>query len=115
MHFGEGSAPSQVDFTDEGAAQLHYWRKHPNLHGWMEQLYRDKVGAEEIFNCVNVQLSAGDLDDLELAIKANALPETTGFFIGASDGSETDDDLAFIAKARQALASNKAVFYSSWW
>ena len=81
----------------------------------MEQLYRDKGGAEEIFNCVNVQLSAGDLDDLELAIKSNALPETTGFFFGASDGSEINDDLAFIAKARQAMADSKTVFYSSWW
>ena len=21
-----------------------YWRKHPNLHGWFEQLYLDKGG-----------------------------------------------------------------------
>jgi hypothetical protein len=111
----EKAPPSQVDFKGEDAAKLHYWRKHPNLHGWMEQLYRDKGGAEEIFNCVNVQLSAGDLDDLELAIKSNALPETAGFFFGVSDGSEINDDLVFIAKARQALAYSKTVFYSSWW
>ena len=30
--------------------QIHYWRKHPNLHGWMEDLYRAKGGAAE-FNC----------------------------------------------------------------
>jgi hypothetical protein len=33
----EKAPPSQVDFKDEGAAQLHYWRKHPNLTctaGW---------------------------------------------------------------------------------
>jgi len=28
----EKASPSQVDFKDEDAAQLHYWRKHPNLH-----------------------------------------------------------------------------------
>ena len=22
--------------------ELAYWRKHPNLHGWMEQLWRNK-------------------------------------------------------------------------
>jgi hypothetical protein len=78
----------------------------------MEQLYRDKSGAERIFNCVNVQLTVSDLEDLELAIKSNALPETTGFFFGASD---VNDDLAFIAKAREALAVGVTVIYSSWW
>jgi hypothetical protein len=28
-----------VDFNIEEASELHYWRKHPNLHGWMETLY----------------------------------------------------------------------------
>lgn len=51
--------PSQVDFKGEDAAELHYWRKHPNLHGWMEQLYRDKGGAEEIFNCAAVFSTSG--------------------------------------------------------
>jgi len=32
-----------------------------------------------------------------------------------SDGSEVDDDLAFVAEARDALAAGLAVFYVSWW
>ena len=35
--------------------------------------------------------------------------------VGVSDGSETENDLAFIAKARDALADGLTVFYSSWW
>ena len=38
-----------------------------------------------------------------------------GFFFGVSDGSEKDDDLAFIARARLAIAEGKAVYYDSWW
>jgi hypothetical protein len=38
-----------------------------------------------------------------------------GFFFGSSDGGEIDDDLAFIAKARQAIAAGQTVFYDSWW
>ena len=111
-----GAPSSQVDFIpDEAVERIHYWRKHPNLHGWMEQLYRDKGGTDDSFNQVSVQLTAGDLDDLELAIKVNVLPETAGFFFGASDGSETEDDLGFIAKAREAQAAGKTVFYTSWW
>ena len=104
-----------VDFEAEDETQLHYWRKHPNLHGWMHRLYRHKGGTDSEFNCVNLQLTEADLKALETAILANALPLTSGFFFGQSDGSEAADDLAFIAKARAALAEGLCVFYTSWW
>ena len=104
-----------VDFEVEEATELHYWRKHPNLHGWMEQLYRQKGGNDAKFNCANLQLTADDLDRLETAIRDRTLPPTEGFFFGVSDGSEVDDDLAFVAKARDALAAGLALFYVSWW
>ena len=106
---------SPVDFTVNEQTELHYWRKHPNLHGWMEQLYRDKGGKRECFNCTKVQLDEDDLERLERAICENGLPHTEGFFFGASDGSETADDLAFIRKARQAIAAGGTVYYDSWW
>lgn len=108
--------PAQgVDFRAGNTAELHYWRKHPNLHGWMERLYYDKGGSENVFNCVNVQLERADLDRLEDDIKAKRLPQTSGFFFGESDGSEIADDLSFVAKAREALTRDLTVFYSSWW
>ena len=103
-----------VDFKVKEARELHYWRKHPNLHGWMESLYYEKGGQQE-FNCVPVQLTADDLDRLESAIKAKTLPDTSGFFFGATDGNEADDDLAFVAEARAAIASGLTVYYDSWW
>lgn len=104
-----------VDFDPPESTQLHYWRKHPNLHGWMEALYREKGGVDESFNCVNLQLTEDDLDRLEADIKAKLLPPTSGFFFGESDGSEIEDDLKFVAKAREAIAAGLTVFYSSWW
>lgn len=104
-----------VDFKTDGASELHYWRKHPNLHGWMERLYRAKGGTEPSFNCVPVVLTLEDLACLEADLKAEKLPHTQGFFFGATDGTELEDDLAFIAKARQALAEGNTVFYNSWW
>jgi hypothetical protein len=94
--------------------ELHYWRKHPNLHGWMEALYYEKSGTE-LFNCVALVLTSEDLDRLEADVRAANLPHTEGFFFGESDGSETEDDLAFIAKARKALAEGLTVFYYAWW
>lgn len=106
---------SPVDFDGKDATELHYWRKHPNLHGWMERLYREKGGADDRFNCANLQLTPEDIDRLEAAIRANALPETEGFFFGISDGSEIEDDLQFVVNAREAVAAGLAVFYRSWW
>lgn len=82
-----------VDFENwpKVSEEICYWRKHPNLHGWMERLYRDKGGAEESFDLVPVQLTAEDLDRLETDIAARGLPHTEGFFFGASDGTENAD------------------------
>jgi hypothetical protein len=106
---------SPVDFRAEHHTELHYWRKHPNLHGWMEKLYREKGGADASFNCVPVVLTSDDLDRLEADIKGGRLPCTDGFFFGASDGSEIDDDLGFIAKARASIQRGLTVYYTSWW
>ena len=104
---------------DQHRTELQYWRKHPYLQGWMENLWREDCADDEIhepFNCKYVQLSAVDLDHLEIDVKANNLPETAGFFFG-DDSCEhyKETDLEFIAKARQAIADGKAVFYYSWW
>jgi hypothetical protein len=107
--------PTEVDFKVKDAEELHTWWKHPNLHGWMELLYRVKGGKETSFNLVNLALTSDDLDQLEREIIYQTLPFTQGFFFGDSDGSEADDDLAFITEARDALKAGYSVFYSSWW
>lgn len=94
--------------------ELHYWRKHPNLHGWMRDRYIAKGGMAE-FNCEPVVLTSHDLDELERAIRDHELPSTGGFFFGESDGSELDDDLKFVTAARTAIADGKVVIYDSWW
>lgn len=104
-----------VDFKVENSGELHYWRKHPDLHGWMEQLYYEKGGEAAMFNCAPVVLTLDDLDALENDIHTGNLPDTRGFFFGDSDGTEIKDDLAFIAKAREAIADGYTVYYDSWW
>lgn len=107
---------SEVDFdTPEGAKQFFYWRKHPNLQGWMSQLYAKKGGTKD-FNCVNVQLNEADLAQLELDIMRLALPSTKGFFFGSDkDIDEQEEDLKFVREAREMIANGKLVFYTSWW
>lgn len=105
-----------VDFSyPADAEQFGYWRKHPDLHGWMEELYRQKGGAAEIFNCKPVRLDSADLDALEAAIRGDDLPETSGFFFGESTLEDREGDLVFVGLARQAIADGFSVYYDSWW
>jgi hypothetical protein len=97
--------------------ELAYWRKHHDLHGWMERLYRLKGGTKESFNCVPVQLSMVDLNALENDVLNNLLPETQGFFFGTNppDDYSKNQDMEFIAKAKVAISEGDAVYYDSWW
>jgi hypothetical protein len=114
-HYLHHAPATAVHFEVENFGELHYWRKQPNLHGWMERLYREKGGQDASFNCVNLLLTTDDLDRLEADIRAENLPPTSGFFFGASDGTEVEDDLRFIAQAGEAIADGLIVYYSSWW
>ena len=108
----------EVDFTIPrgGSEELYYWRKHPDLHGWMEALYYKKGGISETFNSGdNVMLTELDIVDLEAVVELDALPPTQGFFFGESRPEDREDDRKFIKKAREALAAGFTVYYTSWW
>ena len=110
----------EVDFEEINLKpeELHYWRKHPNLHGWMHELYLSKGGdTHSDFNGDCVVLTESDLDDLEHDIEQYDLPQTSGFFFGQSqtDEDEVKDDLEFVRKARTAIKEGKTVYYTSWW
>ncbi len=108
---------TEVDFSTINfeTTDLHYWRKHPNLHGWMQNLYDMKGGTSPDFNGDCVVLDSEDLENLEEDIKDGNLPDTSGFFFGQTDGDEVDGDLEFVAKAREAIKEGKTVYYTSWW
>jgi hypothetical protein len=111
--------PGPVDFNvyEIEWERIFYWRKHPNLHGWMERLYREKGGAEDSFNMVPVQLNLVDLDALKLAVTRGSLPATQGFFFGQSHSTpeERQQDLDFIEVAIAAINEGYNVYYTSWW
>jgi|TARA_B100001093_G_scaffold519811_1_gene610654 hypothetical protein len=96
--------------------ELHYWRKHPHLQGWMSDLYYEKGGESSEFNCVNVQLTWEDLETLEEDIKTGKLPDTCGFFFGDDSSEEyKEEDLGFVEEALIAIRKGYDVYYSSWW
>jgi hypothetical protein len=96
--------------------EISYWRKHPNLHGWMEKLAQDKGVSYDSFNGVELELTWEDLEALELAVRHNQLPSTSGFFFGdGADEHYLESDLSFIKNARAELFLGLKVFYNSSW
>ena len=97
--------------------EFFYWRKHHDLHGWMEKLYHNRGGDAKSFNCIPVRLYSHDLDALQFDLLNDGLPPTTGFFFGDNppDLESLKEDLKFIQLARDIIAEGDAVYYDSWW
>jgi len=110
------AAKENLEWSGDNQRELAYWRKHPNLHGWMEELYRAKGGTAEIFNGVEVELTWEDLEDLETNVLHSNLPGTSGFFFGNNaDEYYRERDLQFIRAARAEIFMGLRVFYNSSW
>jgi hypothetical protein len=123
--YAASKADSNWDAAESEQRELAYWRKHPNLHGWMERLWDSKgrpgiekysTNADVMFNGVEVELTWEDLDALEEDIKNERLPSTSGFFFGDnSDDYYRNQDLEFVRKARAEIFTGLKVFYNSSW
>ncbi len=95
--------------------EIAYWRKHPNLHGWMQQLWENQGNSGD-FNGDELELTYKDLEILELDIIAGTLPNTSGFFFGNNaDEHYRESDLEFVKNARAELFLGLKVFYNSSW
>jgi len=105
----------------DDSREIAYWRKHPNLQGWMEQLWIKRnpdyyAEGNNMFNGVELELSWEDLNALEQAVINDQLPSTRGFFFGEdSDAYYKQSLLEFVRNARAELFSGLKVFYNSSW
>ena len=130
----------QYAYAENGEEQeeIAYWRKHNRLQGWMEQLWNDKGIPNDPkeanpfgdFNCIPVEITLSDLEQLEAHIVDKKLPEPAGFFFGndsydwldeneisfeVGDYHYKETDLKFIEDARKAIEDGKKVYYNCWW
>ena len=95
------------------------WRKHWDLHGFLEQVYLEKGGKEPATWDV-VQLTEKDIDDLKYALDKNELPwNKKCFFWDDSPEFKQEQTNEFVDKAKlfyaaQAMKSDdkqKTLFY----
>jgi hypothetical protein len=105
----------QYAFARKGEEQLDiaYWRKHANLEGWMANLYVERGGVVQEFNCVELQLFENDIIALELVY--DGLETASGFFWGASEKEDDDTTKTFIEDAKSLMADGYTIIYTSWW
>lgn len=100
--------------------ELAYWRKHPSLHGWMEELWEAKgrpgYPPDADFNGIELELTWEEIDMLEKDIKSGQLPLTEGFFFGKpADNHYYEQDLKFCIDAKAEIFLGFKVFYNSSW
>lgn len=105
------------DLAIESEEELMYWRKNADLQLWMSELAQSKgvVSDPFDFNCQKVWLTLDDIQTLEEDYQNGEMPsgEGKGFLWGCYDDRE--NTLTFITKAKEALASGKAVYYTCWY
>ena len=125
------ASKADTDYNDTSRQEIAYWRKHPNLQGWMENLWLKKLNIptnasdqfieDKIpgsFNGIELELTWDDIDMLEKDIKSGVVSKlgTTGFFFGKpSDDYYYEKDLEFCVNAKAELFLKRKVFYNSSW
>lgn len=101
--------PSEDGFkVKETVLELGYWRKHPNLHGYIVQTF---AGGED--ECQRIPLTENDIENIIAAVRERRLPHTDGFFFGTSDNTE-DEAAVDIKIFEDALAWLKAPDKKHW-
>ena len=99
----------------EHILELGYWRKYPDLHGYIVQTFAN--GVDE---CQPINLTEEQLEQLIDAIAENKLIPTTGFFFGTSHPDYAEDDIKILKKALDWLKKSvkheyRSVVYQASW
>lgn len=95
--------------------ELGYWRKHPDLHG-----YIIKTFANGVDNCQDIPLTEDDLLNIIGAVESEILPKTSGFFFGSSSPDDKPEDLKILHGALDWLRKkesgvSKDIYYRASW
>lgn len=93
---------------------LGYWRKHPDLHGYIVDSFADGID-----DCKPIYLSAERMQQIITAIKNDELPRTEGFFFGEStnDSEQKQDAVEIFEKAIKWIEADpwRSVEYQASW
>ena len=101
--------------------EIGYWRKHADLHGYMEDLYIERGGREE-FNCVEIDLYKEDCEEIiafareRLEENEDEVEHTTGFFFGQTQKEDWEETIKIFENALNTVNfDTEEIYYNSWW
>ncbi|MEO5913338.1 MAG: hypothetical protein ABIS50_03830 [Luteolibacter sp.] len=94
---------------------LGYWRKHPDLHGYIVENFAN--GVDE---CQPIDLSGDAIGQIVIAISEDRLPHTEGFFFGQSENDEEqrNEAVAILSRALKWLETDpwhRSITYQASW
>lgn len=95
--------------------ELAYWRKHPDLHGYIVQHF-----AGGIDECQEIVLDEDNIRQIIKAVEDAALPHTTGFFFGNSQDANQGDTIGQLTRALEWLETEyqpgvrEVIYRASW-
>ena len=96
---------------------LGYWRKHPDLHGYIINEFTDGRDDRR-----RIRLSDKDIKQIILAIKNDELPKTEGFFFGESSNNNEQKEKAIkiLTEAIEWLSDgekhvSRDIYYNASW
>jgi len=78
--------------------ELGYWRKHPDLHGFIVREFAD--GRDE---CQEIELCEEDILNIITVVQDKQLPHTEGFFFGTSSEEDDIPTIEILTKALEWL------------
>lgn len=99
-------------YEDWKKRELCYWRKHPNLHGYIVKTFAR--GEDE---CQQIPLTVADVQRILKASQGNRLPKTDGFFFGQSQPSDKADTKVQLEALLTWMADHPSerVYYQASW
>lgn len=77
--------------------ELGYWRKHPDLHGYIVRQFND--GDDD---CREIELDVDAINQIMITIMAEQLPHTEGFFFGGSPSKKNESAQTEIDEQKEA-------------
>ena len=104
----------------EEEEELGYWRKHPDLHGFIVNEF-----AKGVDECQEIPLKVEDIHAIIRAVLMGDLPKTQGFFFGESYSpqdplyeDQAKNDLSILHEALEWLGDSpdtRRIYYQASW
>jgi hypothetical protein len=96
---------------------LHYFRKHADLHGVLQDEYLRKNPEKSVedFNCIDYELTMDDVANVTKFIEENSDKHYSGFFWGRSCEEDWEETITLFTKIYNLLKDGHKVIYVPWW